>query len=346
MSPEPHMTQDNRIPATLLTGFLGSGKTTLLNHLLRHPAMQDTAVIINEIGEAGLDHILARTAEDSYVADNTVLLGSGCLCCTLRSELADTLRDLYAKRLAGAIPPFSRLVIETTGLADPGPIMANLLGDRVIGDQYRLDAVVVTVDATHGRSQLARHGEARKQAAVADILLITKTDLASDDQIGPLTAILQEINPGATIHPIRHGRIEPACVIDVGLFGQGGRQVMPQRWLRAPEPSRARRGRLPQGVHEDGITSFTVTIPKPLTWKELEPALQWICATFDGKLLRLKGIVHAEDFPAPLAVHAVQRTLYKPVLLSGWDEDEPLTRIVLIGQDLDEMRVREALMQV
>lgn len=340
------MTQDHRIPVTLLTGFLGSGKTTLLNRLLRDPAMKETAVVINEIGEAGLDHILARAVEDTYIADNTVLLGSGCLCCTLRNELADTLRDLFYKRMVGAIPPFRRMVIETTGLADPGPIMTNLLGDRVIGEQYRLDAVVVTVDATHGIHQLAQHGEARKQAAVADVLLITKTDLTSNEQIDALSSALTQINPGATQYQISQGDIAPTCIVDVGLFDRDGKEAMPQRWLRAPERSQARRGTMPQKVHDDEIVSFTVTLPKPLTWGQMQPALQWICATFGERLLRMKGIVHAEDFPAPIAIHAVQHTLYQPTLLTGWDEEEPITRVVLIGKGLDEMRAREALMQL
>ncbi len=340
------MAEDHRVPVTLLTGFLGSGKTTLLNRLLRDPAMQDTAVVINEIGEAGLDHILARTVEDTYLADNTVLLGSGCLCCTLKNELADTLRDLFYKRMVGAIPPFSRMVIETTGLADPGPIMTNLLGDRVIGEQYRLDAVVVTVDATHGKQQLEQHGEARQQAAVADVLLITKTDVATNAQIDTLASALSLINPGATQHRIILGDIASACIVDVGLFDRDGKQATPQRWLRAPERSQARRGMVPQKVHDDEIVSFTVTLPKPITWQQLQPALKWICATFGERLLRMKGIVHAEDFPAPIAIHAVQHTLYQPTLLSGWDEDEPITRVVLIGKGLDEMRARAALMQI
>lgn len=341
---------DKRIPVTLLTGFLGSGKTTLLNKLLNHSDMKHVAVVINELGEAGLDHILARTVESERIADNTVLLNSGCLCCTLTNEMADTLRDLFFKRALAAIPQFQRLVIETTGMADPGPIMANLLNEPVIGSAYRLDAVVVTVDATHGLQQLEGHVEARKQAAVADVLLITKIDLASAEQIGVLSAKLQDINPGATIHRITHGHIDPQAIINAGLYDAERRTVQPQRWLRAPgkpggKPGTAP-GTLPQARHSEAISSFTVTLPKPLTWHQLEPVLQWICATFGENLLRLKGIVHAEDQPAPLAVHAVQHTLYPPTRLTGWDEEEPITRVVLIGKGLDETRLRKALMQI
>jgi G3E family GTPase len=337
---------DKRIPVTLLTGFLGSGKTTLLNKLLRHEGMQDTAVVINEIGEAGLDHILARTVEDTYIADNTLLLGSGCLCCALRTELADTLRDLYFKRALHAIPEFNRLVIETTGLADPGPILANLLNEPLIGTNYRLDAVVVVVDGTHGLEQLERHAEARKQAAVADVLLISKADLATREQMEALALALNSLNPGATQHRMTLGHIDPGAILDVGLFDAASRKAQPQRWLRAPEGSAATSGKLPRKVHDEDIASFTVTLPQPLRWSQLEPALQKLCERFGTGLLRLKGIVHAEDSPAPLAVHAVQHTLYPPTLLAGWSEEEPSSRVVVIGKGLDEAKIRQLLMQI
>lgn len=337
---------DKRIPVTLLTGFLGSGKTTLLNKLLSHSGMKDTAVIINELGEAGLDHILAQNVESSYVADNTVLLQSGCLCCTLSNELADTMRDLFFKRAMEAIPQFNRLVIETTGMADPGPILGNLMNEPVIESVYRLDAVVVTIDAVYGAEQIDTHAEARKQAAVADVLLITKTDLASAEKTAELKEKLIALNPGATQHKILHGEIDPDFIIDVGLFDPTGKQAEPQRWLRAPVKSAKPRGMLPQVAHDDDITSFTVTMPKPLNWRDLKPRILWLCQTYGEHLLRLKGIIHAEDQPAPLAIHAVHFTPYPPTLLEGWDEDEPISRIVLIGKGLDELEIRKALMQV
>ncbi len=343
---------DKRIPVTLLTGFLGSGKTTLLNKLLHNPAMKDTAVIINELGEAGLDQIFAnsqisQTIESEHIADNTVLLSSGCLCCSLKNELADTMRDLFFKRSLQAVPEFNRLVIETTGMADPGPILANLMNEPVIESVYRLDAVVVTIDAAYGLQQIAEQKEALKQAAVADVLLITKRDTATPEQIEALQAKLNEINPNATQQFVLHGEIDPMQIIDVGLFDFASKQANPQRWLRAPASgfSAARKGTLPKAPAHDDVNTFTVYLPKPMAWGDFKSVILKLCQTHGEKLLRMKGILHVEDAPAPLAIHAVHFTPYPPTLLEGWDEEEPISRIVIIGKGIDEEAVRTMLTQ-
>ena len=332
---------DKRIPVTLLTGFLGSGKTTLLNKLLSRPEMKDSAVIINELGKAGLDHILATQVDSEHIADNTVLLSSGCVCCTLKNELADTMRDLFFKRALQAIPQFNRLVIETTGMADPGPILGNLMNEPVIESVFRLDAVVVTIDSQYGLQQLQAHAEARKQAAVADILLLTKTDLATAEQLKALKDKLIEINPGATQHKILHGEIEPDFIIDVGLFDPTGKRAEPQRWLRAP----LRPSSMLKNQHSE-ISSFTVTLPHPIRWRDLKPVILKLCQTQGEKLLRLKGIIHPTDLDNPLAIHAVHFTPYPPTELEGWSEENPTNRIVLIGKGLDEAATRKMLTQI
>lgn len=340
---------DQRIPVTLLTGFLGSGKTTLLNHLLHHSGMRDTAVIINELGDTGLDHIfsqsnLAQSIENEHIADNTVLLSSGCLCCTLKNELADTMRDLFFKRALAAIPQFNRLIIETTGLADPGPILANLMNEPVIESVYRLDAVVVTLDSVYGLQQLAENPEALKQAAVADVLVLSKTDLADAQGIAALEEKLTAINPGASLHQITHGQLDPEFVVDVGLFDASRQQAQPQRWLRSPSQRPVTKGGLPQKANHDGIISFTVTLPNPIHWSQLKPHLLKFCQTYGKHLLRLKGIVHAADQASPLAIHAVHFTPYPPTLLAGWTEQEKTSRVVIIAKGIDELSLRNAFM--
>src|SRR5215468_8164237 len=215
----------SRIPVTLLTGFLGSGKTTVLNHVRKQPEMAATAVIINEFGEIGLDHLLVEKASD----DDMVMLQSGCLCCTIRGDITDTLVNLFVSRAKGKIN-FVRAVIETTGLADPAPIVHALISDPIVAERYMLDGVVTTVDAVNGAGTLDRQPEALKQAAVADRLLLTKTDLADANAVAALEARLAALNPAATIAPVAQGVVDPAVLFDLGLFDPDRKTVEVQRW--------------------------------------------------------------------------------------------------------------------
>jgi len=215
----------------------------------------------------------------------------------------------------------------------------------VIESTFRLDAVVVTIDSIYGLQQMLDNSEARKQAAVADVLVLTKTDLASVEQISALKEKLIRINPGAMQHQITHGKLDPAFVIDVGLFDSASKLPEPQRWLRAPLKTVQANGTLPQKVHDDEIVSFTVTLPSPIRWAQLKPHLLWFCQTYGKNLLRLKGIIHAVDQEHPLAIHAVHFTPYPPTPLDGWNEDAPSNRIVIIGKGLNELEIRNALMR-
>src|SRR6516164_4302445 len=227
------------IPVTLLTGFLGSGKTTVLNHVLKEPGMAATAVIVNEFGEIGIDHLLVeRSSED------VVLLNSGCLCCTVRNDIVDTLTNLFVDRVKGKVPFFTRVVIETTGLADPAPILHTLMTEPIVAARYMLDGVVATVDAVNGASMLDRHPEAVKQAAVADRLLLTKTDLADHEGRQTVEARLKSFNPGAPIVPVTNGAVDPVRLFNIGFYDPATKSVDVRRWLRdeAFESSHAHHG--------------------------------------------------------------------------------------------------------
>ncbi len=317
-------------PLTLLTGFLGAGKTTLLNHLVRQPGMAGTAVLVNEFGEIGLDHILVDKVED----DSSILLPSGCLCCAVRGDLVRALRDLLPRVQAGEI---SRVVVETTGLADPAPIVQTLMGDVSVALRYRLDGIVTVVDAVHAAGQLGEYQEAVRQVAMADRIVLTKTDMVADS--GALRARLHGLNPGAPIVVADHGKIDPASVLDCGLFDAEGKIGDVRRWL--DDAAYAEAGDAP---HTAGIHSFCLTFDEPLHWQGVGTCLEMLIGTRGESLLRVKGILNLVGQARPVAIHGVQHVFHEPVLLERWPEGDPRTsRIVFITRDLDRATVEAGL---
>jgi G3E family GTPase len=323
------------IPVLVITGFLGSGKTTLLGRLLRDPAMERTAVIINEFGEIGLDHDLVETSDESFVQ-----LSNGCLCCNVRSDLVLTLSDLAARRAAGSVPAFERVVVETTGLADPAPILHALMTDRALGEVYALDGVVTTVDALTGLEALERHGEALRQAAVADRIVLTKTDLPGA-QVAATGERLAAVNPGARLLAVVRGEIAPAALFDCGPYDAAARHPDVCAWLAVEAVAAAAGGHAHHGRHEEDVTTFCLVREEPVRAVTLALTLAALSENCGADLWRMKGIVHVAERPeCPAVIHGVQHVYHAPVWLPSWPSEDRRTRIVFIGQGIRESWVR------
>ena len=322
------------LPVAVITGFLGSGKTTLLRHLLQHPEMGETAVIVNEFGEIGLDHLLVETAKE-----DVVLLNSGCLCCTVRGDLIATIRDLYKRRVRGEVPSFERLVIETTGLADPAPILHTLMSDPLIVQRFRLDSVVTTVDAATGSDSLDRHEESRRQAAVADRLLVTKTDLAESGPLAELEARLAALNPAATRHRVVQGAIEPEALFNAGLYDPETKSSDVRRWLQAEayEAAPHDHGGHAHDVnrHDGAIRAFCLTHDTPLDWDRFCSWIDMLISLYGRDILRIKGLLNVADQEPPLVIHGVQHVFHPPVSLADWPDADHRSRLVFIVRGLD-----------
>ncbi|HSN42389.1 MAG TPA: GTP-binding protein [Burkholderiales bacterium] len=335
-------TSPDRTPVSIITGFLGSGKTTLLNRLLQHPGMAGAAVIINEFGEIGLDHLLVTTPNE-----NTVLLASGCICCTVRGDLVDTLRDLFSRRREGAIPAFDRVVIETTGLADPVPIIQTVVTDEKLAPCFRLDSVVTLVDGVNGMLQLDQHAESVKQIAVADRMLITKADLAAPAVIGALRERLGNINPGAQTFLATRGEIAPESLFGAALHrvDTDGRDVA--RWLgeaayAGSPPSRDHVYRVHDGNrHDNHIRAFCIYLDQPLSSAGLTAWLTALASLRGANLLRMKGLLNVED--RPVAVHAVQTLIHEPLALARWPDADRRSRLVFITRDMAREHIEATL---
>ncbi|HEY4316166.1 MAG TPA: GTP-binding protein [Herbaspirillum sp.] len=345
------------IPVSLLTGFLGSGKTTLLNHLVHQPAMRDTLVIINEFGEIGLDHLLVAHSEENVVVE----MSSGCLCCTIRGDLQKTLKDAHWRFARDAQRQFNRVFIETTGLADPMPILHTLMADAELSQHYRLDGVIATIDAVNGMATLDAHQEAVRQAAVADRLLLTKTDLADAAQLTALRQRLAAINPGAAQTVILNGAVEADTLFDLGLFRAEGKSLDVQKWLNEEAYKEAgghghdhdhghhhghdhhahghdRHGQDAHDVnrHDDRIRAFCFTFKDPIDPVLFEEWLTLLMSLKGGDMLRLKGILNLAGRAGPTVIHGVQHIFHPTIELPAWPSDDHSTRIVFITRDIDK----------
>ncbi len=358
------------IPLTLLTGFLGSGKTTVLNHLVRQPEMANALVIINEFGAVGLDHLLV-----SYSAENIVVeMNSGCLCCTIRSDLVKTLREVSWRFARNGERRFDRVVIETTGLADPAPIIHTLMTDPFVARRYRLDGIVSTIDLAVGTRTLDAHVEAVKQAAVADCLVLTKADQISDH--GAADALLKRlarINPAARRITAHHGAVAAKSLLNLGLFNASTRIPDVQRWLNEeaypgamPEFSSAtehehpaheqRALKDPAGTaeghrdayhehdvnrHDDHIRAFCFVVDEPIAGDLFAAWLDLLVSLVGKHMLRIKGVLNIEGDPRPLVIHGVQHFFYPPVHLPAWPTPDRRSKMVFITRDVESRLMEE-----
>jgi G3E family GTPase len=328
-----------RIPVTLITGFLGSGKTTLISKLVRHPSMSRVAVVINELGEIGIDHDIVTMS-----SENIALLANGCICCSVRTDLQETLRDLFARRRVGEVADFDRVIIETTGLADPAPVVQTLSSDTLIAAQFRLDGLVTLVDAVNGAAQLANHAEPAKQIALADRVFITKSDIAPPDALEALKTAIREINPGAGVALVVNGEVDPAELTGLGLASaKAGPATL--SFLGEPLQGEGSQGERPLGrrsaLHDASIKTLSLRFDQPFTWTAFSAALELLATLRGPDLLRVKGIVNVEG--APVVVQGVQHIFHPPVPLDRWPSADTGTRLVFITRRIEASTIRNLL---
>jgi len=320
------------IPVSIVTGFLGAGKTTLVNRLLQRPEMNRVAVIVNELGEIGVDNDLVKVSYEQMMMHT-----NGCLCCVLRGDLQETLRDLFIKRRNGEIIDYDRVVIETTGLADPAPVMQTLLTDSMLRDQYRLDCVVTLVDAVNAPGQLNQFSEPVKQVALADRLVLTKTDLVAGEPLSALSERLHEINPRAPLRSATNGEIELGFLVDVGLRRTHADLEEVERWLGADEDHDGGHAHR----HDETVKSFVLRFDKPMAWAAFTQAMEVLTALRGPDLLRVKGLVNVEGKAGPMVVQGVQHLFHPPLELAAWPSADRSTRLVFITRGIPRQVVAD-----
>lgn len=339
-------------PVTVLTGFLGSGKTTTLTRLLKTPEFAGTVAVINEFGEIGLDHLLIETSEERFA-----LLDNGCVCCTVRDDLIETLLRLVAQAATRELRDFRRVVVETTGLADPAPILHALMAEPRLVEAYHIDGVLATVDAVNGLVTLNTHREAVKQVALADCLLVTKTDLVEAEALSPLLSKLSALNPTATLILSREGDAPAASLIGVGLEASGERPGEIIDWFeRAAEPRRFHTG--PHNTscddpccsdprharHSEGISTFSIVIDHPVEWGAFRRWLEYLAMLKGEDLLRFKGLINIAERPdTPIVVHGVQHVFHPPRDLTAWPSADRRTRLVFITRGIPRTLIENTL---
>lgn len=325
------------LPVSVITGFLGAGKSTLLNRLLKDPALKDTAIIINEFGDVGIDHMLVEVSGDQMVE-----LSNGCLCCTVRGELVDTLADFVDRMQTGKLAPLSRIVIETTGLADPAPVLQSIIGNIVIAQNFHVDGVITVVDAVNGMRTLEHLEEAVKQTAVADRLVISKRSLAEPEAISALEARLREINPFAPFIDADGKDAGSGDLLKAGPFDAGNKNPDVARWLGEEDAHGHHHHHHDVTRHNDRIRSFSIVHDEPLDPAVIGMFVDLLRSAHGEKLLRMKAVVKLSDDPSrPLVLHAVQTVMHPPKRLERWPDEDQRTRLVLITQDLPEAFVRD-----
>ncbi|WP_412479785.1 CobW family GTP-binding protein [Azonexus sp. IMCC34839] len=344
----PSLSADRRIPVTLLTGFLGAGKTTLLNHLLTQPEMERTAVLINEFGSVAVDHHLV-----TKIDEDLVMLESGCICCTVRSDLEKSLKELFMRSLRRELPPINRVIIETTGLADPAPVIYTLMEDFFIAERYRTDGVVTVVDSTHILTQLANHPEPVKQVAMADRLLLSKCDLADKAHLAEVSRTLSRLNPAAAQIYVHRGEVAVASLTHCGLYDPGSKTPDVAGWL-AEEKVREER-RKAHGHHhhhhdvdrhDAHVYSFALTFDEPLQWVFFADAVATLLETMGDRILRIKGLLNVVGDHKPRIVQCVQHVMYPYSRIDDWPAEAPYndrkSRLVFIVRDIPQAMIEQA----